>query len=346
MKRKVSAERINNSNDKSISESDYYTCPICGFSEKRKSFLSHLKKEHAKEWDKWVKNFVKMYEKGVSVDKIGKKYSISWRIVDREIKRYLEGNGKTVNLRLKPIKKWEPEDDRIECTTVWSFPRRGNWATHDNTYRGNWAPQVARNLILRYSKEGDIILDQMCGGGTTLIEAKLLGRKGIGLDINPNAIEMSKQRTAFSRLSTFEPEIKVGDARELDLEDNSIDLIATHPPYAGIIKYSSGIRDDISNLRIGEYIKAMGDIAKESLRVLKPNKYCAILVGDTRQNKRMVPIGFSIMQKFLDIGFLLKEIIIKEQHGMRATGFWYNKSIENNFLLIAHEYLFIFQKPG
>ena len=59
----------------------------------------------------------------------------------------------------------------------------------------------------------------------------------------------------------------------------------------------------------------------------------------------MIPLGFRVMEKFLDAGFVLKETIIKEQHNCQATGFWYKRSIEYNFLLIAHEYLFVFRKP-
>jgi len=39
-----------------------------------------------------------------------------------------------------------------EITTVWSFPKRGNWASHNPKYRGNFAPQIARNVILKYLK--------------------------------------------------------------------------------------------------------------------------------------------------------------------------------------------------
>ena len=45
-----------------------------------------------------------------------------------------------------------------------------------------------------------------------------------------------------------------------------------------------------------------------------------------------------------DQKIILKEIIIKEQHNCQATGFWKTNSIKYNFLLIAHEYLFIFRK--
>jgi hypothetical protein len=52
------------------------------------------------------------------------------------------------------------------------------------------------------------------------------------------------------------------------------------------------------------------------------------------------------MERFLKVGFELKEDIIKHQHNCKATGFWVNKSKEYNFLLIMHEHLFIFQKKS
>jgi len=51
------------------------------------------------------------------------------------------------------------------------------------------------------------------------------------------------------------------------------------------------------------------------------------------------------MKVFQETGFLLKEIVIKEQHNCKSTPKWISKSSQYNFLLIAHEYLFIFQKP-
>ena len=82
----------------------------------------------------------------------------------------------------------------IEKTTVWSFPDRGNWLTHKGDYPGNWSPHVPKNIILRYSTEGDIVLDQFVGSGTTLIEAKRLNRRCIGSDINENALNICRQR--------------------------------------------------------------------------------------------------------------------------------------------------------
>lgn len=79
-------------------------------------------------------------------------------------------------------------------------------------------------------------------------------------------------------------------------------------------------------------------------RVLKSNKYCAILIGDTRRNKMYQPLAYMVMSRFLQNGFTLKEDIIKHQHNCKAAGFWVNKSKEYNFLLIMHEHLFVFQK--
>ena len=244
--------------------------------------------------------------------------------------------------------KLGPEEFDIECTTVWSFPRRGNWATHKSTWRGNWSPEVVRNIMLRYSNEGDTLLDPMIGGGTTAIEAKILNRNLICSDINQVAIDRTKESLLFDVENESWQKVVHRDARDQsEIKDGSVDLVLTHPPYANIIKYSNGeINEDLSNIHdIDEFISEMDIVAKEMFRVLKSGKYCAILMGDTRRKKMYQPMAYMVMQKFLNAGFLLKEDIIKKQHNCKATGFWVNKSKDYNFLLIMHEHLFIFLKP-
>lgn len=246
----------------------------------------------------------------------------------------------------KKITKWEPEDFELEMTTHWSFPKRGDWATHDAKWRGNWSPYIPRNIMLRYSQENDLVLDQFAGGGTTLVEAKLLNRNIIGVDVNDAALARCKDKTDFEHKgANGKVYIKKGDARNLDfIPDDSIDLICTHPPYADIIKYSEDIKEDLSLLKINDFLKEMKKVANESYRVLKKDKFCAVLMGDTRQKGHMIPMSFEVMQVFQDAGFKLKELIIKEQHNCKATGYWKTNSIKYNFLLIAHEYMFVFRK--
>lgn len=268
------------------------------------------------------------------------------------------------------VESLQPKEFELEATTVWSYPERGAWATHRGDYRGNWPPQLVRNLILRYSKPNEVVLDQMCGGGTTLVECKLLGRRGIGVDINLGALMLSWDRLNFYKSpdnSVTQDEIRLylGDARNLNLiEDEVVDLIATHPPYAGIIRYSKKKYEDgdLSKIPIEDYLTGMKNIAEESFRVLRPGRFCALLVGDIRRHRHYVPLAFRVMQCFLDVGFVLREDIIKHQWNVKKSGekwrglaksaekCWVDKPegrrFWTDFLLIYHEHLFVFKKPN
>lgn len=207
---------------------------------------------------------------------------------------------------------------------------------------------MVRNLISRYSKEGDTLLDPMIGGGTTAIECKILNRNLIAFDINPASIELSKSMLDFDYDSPAKIQIELGDARETlkKIKNESIDFILHHPPYADIIKYSEWkIPEDLSNIHdIDKFCDEMEKIAKECFRTLKKWQYCAILIGDTRREKMYQPMAFKVMERFLRVGFALKEDIVKVQHNCKATGYWKTSSQKYNFLLIMHEHLFIFKK--
>ncbi|NQS97330.1 MAG: methyltransferase domain-containing protein [candidate division Zixibacteria bacterium] len=250
----------------------------------------------------------------------------------------------------KRIKSLFPKDFKLENSTIWSFKQRGSWATHNGNYRGNWSPYIPRNLILRYSKENDLVLDYFCGAGTTGVECKLLNRNFIGVDINPSAIQLAEENANFPTENLFKDfktgiEFKVGDARDLSFLDNeSIDLICAHPPYTNIIQYTHDNINDLSHLNIREFLIEIHKVALESHRVLKEGKHCTILIGDMRKNKHVIPLGFRTIKEFTKAGFTIKELIIKRQHNCKTTGFWYNNSIKYNFLLLAHEYLVTFQK--
>lgn len=238
----------------------------------------------------------------------------------------------------------QPENFELETNTVWAFPDRGKWATHDAKYRGNWSPYIPRNVILRYSQEDDTVLDPFVGGGTTAVEAKLTNRNFIGFDINPAAVERSRQKCEFSFDTTASTQIELGDARSMPLNDASVDLICAHPPYADIIHYSDDIEGDLSLLPMKDFLFEMGKVAQEFHRVLKKDKFCAILMGDMRKKGMVQPLAFETMRVFELAGFKTKEIIIKEQHNCKATGYWKTNSVKFNFLLLAHEYLFVFKK--
>lgn len=273
-------------------------------------------------------------------------------------------------IKLEPIsvKRLEPLQEELTdiSTTVWSFPKRGLWATHVGDYRGNWAPQIPRALILMYTKPGEVVLDPMVGSGTTCIEARLLGRNCIGVDINYNSVILTLHRLYWLEncvskyrgltkpnevnnvLNTWS-KIYHGDAREFKLiEDSSIDLITMHPPYWNIIEYSGRecVEGDLSCASsLEEYLKLVSEVAKECYRVLKPGRFLGLLIGDTRMYKHYIPVSYYVLKVFLSAGFILKEEVIKIQHKMKATREIWSKMKDKDFLLIYHEKLFIFRKP-
>lgn len=236
---------------------------------------------------------------------------------------------------------------RTERTTVWDFPVRGDWATHKGDYRGNFAPQIARNVILNYSAEGETVLDPMVGSGTTLIEARLLNRHALGYDINQRAVDLTQERLNFSVENAAQQTVQLGDVRNLALSENSIDLILTHPPYANIVKYSDGKNpDDLSSIaNLHEFLDELDKGLRELYRVLKPNRYCAILIGDTRKGQHYVPLSHFVLDRCLKAGFALKEEIIKTQHNTTYAQRWSAASRVYRFYLIMHEHLFVLRKP-
>jgi len=67
-------------------------------------------------------------------------------------------------------------------------------------YPARFSPSFARQMILAFSKPGDLVLDPFMGGGTTLVEARALGRRAVGTDINSLGVFLAETKTSvFSR---------------------------------------------------------------------------------------------------------------------------------------------------
>jgi DNA modification methylase len=273
----------------------------------------------------------------------------------RFLKNHSSISIENVNVKLHSewkISEFQPKDYKPEEWTVWSFPDRGDWATHTGNYRGNWSPYIPRNLIDHYTKVGDLVCDPMMGSGTALVECKLMGRDAIGVDVNLNAVMVAMNRLDFTYLPLDQDykqgtiQIYQGDARNLDrIRDGEVDLVATHPPYCGIVPYTkSQVGEDLSALKMPDFMSEMGKVAHECFRILKPNRYCAILIGDTRKHRHYIPINIGVLCKFLESGFILKEDIIKLQHKTKSTREKW-RGHKYDFYKIAHEHLYVFRKP-
>jgi len=327
-------------------------CPYCGESFK-KTIIPHLKRNHQKEWQQWRIDMLDMCNEGFSSMEIAREcYMLfSWSVIEREVMRLAEEREIPLAPPLhREIKVWEG-DEELQKTTVWKFGRRGTWAVHEGRYRGNFPPQVPNNVIRRYSKEKELVLDPFLGGGTTVIESWILGRRSIGVDVSPHSLNLSKKRIAEmaekapkEKLNPIlKPEVFEGDARNLSfLEDNCVDLICTQPPYWNAVKYTKYKPNDLSHIKDErKFCEEFKKSAQELFRVLRRGKICAVQMGDTRKNGKFVPLGFMILKELESTGFRTKEIVVKLQYADKSTAFY--KNLEE--FQIAHEYLFIMRKP-
>lgn len=306
----------------------FIKCGICGASIP-KSIVPHMKSCHAKEWCKWVDRFLDMRSKGASFKDIMWDFGrlFSWSVIRKEI--FFDD---PMLFKDTEIRDWLPKDFRLEESTLWRFPTRGEWANHTHHYPGNWAPQIPRNLMLRYSSIGDTLLDPFMGSGTTLIECMLLARNGYGVDISQRAVKIAELRIAeLKRVARRQKyplhettiTIRQGDARNLDfIDDKSIDLVCAHPPYMDSIKYTKWLYEDLSRIsNPQEYMKEVSKVARELHRVLKDHGFCAVMIGDVRKNCQLIPLGFDLFQAFSDEGFRIHEIVARLKKSVPSTSF-------------------------
>lgn len=186
---------------------------------------------------------------------------------------------------------------------------------------------MPRQLIKKYTKTDDIILDLFLGSGTTAYEAEALGRNLIGVDIVPEMI--SHVESKIDKQKKYFYELLVGDSMSQEINMNvksilqahkrkNVQLVILHPPYADIIKFS-GNKNDLSNARhLAEFIAMFSNVLKNSYDLLESNRYLAIVIGDTYKNSEWVPLGFYCMQSAQKLGFKLKSIVVKNMTGNRG----------------------------
>jgi DNA modification methylase len=220
----------------------------------------------------------------------------------------------------------------LEATTLWDFPRQsyGDKPKGDNKFNGVTPALVIWNLLQRYTKEGDLVIDPMCGSGTTIDVAKEENRKVLGFDIAP-----------------YRPDIKKADARNLPLENNSVDFVFIDSPYSDNIQYSNE-PNCIGKISCEkeEFFVELEKVAKEIHRILKPNKVMGWVIGDQWKKKKFTAVGFklyNILSKYFEP---IDVICLTRRNQTSNTPFWLNKAREYNFYLRGFKYLFIMKKPN
>lgn len=264
----------------------------------------------------------------------------------------VQKEGKINDLNLN---RWKEYDDII-TDSLWIFEKRDTSGTHKAGYWGNFIPQIPNQLLRRFTKKGEWVLDPFLGSGTTLIECKRLGRNGVGIEVNTSVIKSTKAIISKEK-NPYEVKTKIINADSSNikfqnvlksLKTNSFQFVIMHPPYWDIIKFSKK-KNDLSNANsVKSFLKMFSNIVENIYPVLDKKRYCAVVIGDKYESGEWIPLGFYIMQEMLNKGFKLKSTIIKNYDQTTAKRnqkeLWRYRALAGGFYIFKHEYIFLFQK--
>lgn len=220
--------------------------------------------------------------------------------------------------------------------------------------------ELVRRLIECFTtKDDQIILDPFVGVGSTAIAAEATGKIGIGVEISDSFAQVARNRPVQTLgVPLGERRIITDDANNLlrHIAPESVDLVITSPPYWDILlqkrtadyKEIRHYGDDPKDLgkikRYHDFLFALQRVFKHVYQVLKPGKYCCVVVMDIRKRDKLYLFHADLANYLEQIGFTLEDIIIwdrrHEYNNMRPLGYPSVFRINK-----AHEYILIFRKP-
>lgn len=251
---------------------------------------------------------------------------------------------------------WKELD--INVDSLWMIGPRAKGGKRENNYHGNFVPQIPEQMIKRFTKENDIVLDMFMGSGTTLFEAETLKRSFIGFDINDEIIESVKSKIDKDNNKCFIHNCNVTNFKDVSLflsedliklNNSGVDLIMSHPPYLNIIQFTDK-KEDLSNISdVNMFVDLYSKAVKNVWPFLKKKQYFVLVIGDLWRDGEVIPLGFLLMNAIKNVvKCQLKGIVVKDIVGNRgklgSESIWKYRALKNDNFLFKHEYIFVFRK--
>ncbi|MDX2085969.1 MAG: DNA methyltransferase [Candidatus Melainabacteria bacterium] len=259
------------------------------------------------------------------------------------------------------VSQWRNYDN-VETGTLWLFNNRQREQGHKLDYHGNCIPQILTQVLTRFTRQGDVIIDPFVGSGTSAIEAVNLDRLAIGIDIQAKMIEHIEQKLKEQNKTGSVRLIEgnsanwscVGASVEAALREfgkSQAQHLFLHPPYADIIRFSEEPGDLSSLSSTAMFLDAFEQVARWGFNLLENNRFATLVIGDKYSQKELIPLGFYCMERMNRVGFQTKSIIVKNMTGNergkgKTTNLWRYRALAGGFYIFKHEYVMIFEKPA
>ncbi len=260
----------------------------------------------------------------------------------------------------KEASKLTKEEWREYTQNVWSIMN----ISHEN-HPAVFNPEIPHRLIKMFSFVGETVLDPFAGTGTTMIVSRKLNRNSIGIELNKEYCKMIEEELQQKSLSAFESnnitshDIINADSLEYlkQIEEKSIDLITTSPPYWNKAQYSEN-SNDLGNIdEYEQFIDSMHVFFEECLRILKPGRRLCIVTAnvhqDTEYGLQRFPLASDYNVLARKIGFLLVGEVIwsKANTGGKWGSYGAQRPIFGSYpyppnfcFKDLHEYILIYRK--
>ncbi len=220
---------------------------------------------------------------------------------------------------------------RLQTTTLWYYPAQQYSAEPmgDPRYPGRTPAYVIWNLLERYTRENDLVIDPFCGGGTTLDVARSIGRRARGFDVEPHRADIER-----------------ADARRLPLESGEADFFFLDPPYSTHLSYSErgACIGELDAFEPG-YLEALSAVFAEVERCLRDRRYLAVYVSDTwKKKKGFVGIGAEFYQLLKSRFTPVDHVAVVRGNRKLERPRFHRAAAEDNFFLRGFNHLLIFKK--
>jgi modification methylase len=262
------------------------------------------------------------------------------------------------------------------------YQRTGRYVPASSRHPGKMLPELARRLVLEYCPPSGLVVDPMCGIGTTLVEAATLGRRAVGVELEPRWAGLARANLAHALPADQAAlaQVRVGDARRLPalLADlaGRVDLLVTSPPYAcdaGVIdkpawragqplcpKDTLNYSRDPSNLgraRGQSWRTGIAEVLAGCAQVLRPGGLLVTVTKNTRRAGRLNDLATATVQLADQTGFGYLQHILALHAAVRHGGlvarpsFWQLTQTRKARArgepahLVVHEDVLVFTKP-